>query len=494
MARKANKTLSETVELLELLEKHKTMNKALYYSPAPKQREFFNAGATIRERMFMAGNGVGKSLSGGYEDAMHLTGDYPDWWQGIRYTHPVTCWVACETGTLTRDIIQTILCGKFGVTSLFGTGFIPKDRFVDKPTLARGVTDAFDTIQVAHKTNGVFDGVSTCSFKSFEQGRQKFQGENLDFGHCDEEPPMDVYTEFLARIRKTDKSRMIVTFTPLHNITDLIVWFRDGNINRKTVTMSLDEATWYSEETKERMVSGYPPHEREARRYGIPMLGGGRIFPYPQDMISEPAIEYIPPHWKKIWGVDFGVGHPFAAVLALWDVDNDVIHIYHCIRLVADSNTPFNSQPMFHAARMRQAGASVPVAWPHDGNQREIGNNNQTVSSLYKAHGLLMLPTHATFPDGGYSTEAGIKEMDERMMGGRFRVASHLSEWWEEYNSYHRDDGKIVKKHDDLMSATRIAVMAKRFAKPVPLGMWVQNRKGNNTGLARGANDNPLDW
>ena len=46
------------------------------------QREFHEAGAVHRERLFMAGNQLGKTVAGSFEWAMHLTGDYPDWWNG----------------------------------------------------------------------------------------------------------------------------------------------------------------------------------------------------------------------------------------------------------------------------------------------------------------------------------------------------------------------------------------------------------------------------
>lgn len=43
-----------------------------------KHMEFFEAGAEFKERCFMAGNRVGKTESGGgYETALHLTGQYP---------------------------------------------------------------------------------------------------------------------------------------------------------------------------------------------------------------------------------------------------------------------------------------------------------------------------------------------------------------------------------------------------------------------------------
>lgn len=75
-----------------------------------------------------------------------------------------------------------------------------------------------------------------------------------------------------------------------------------------------------------------------------------------------------------------------------------------------------------------------------------------------------MLPERATFQDGGNGLEAGILELLDRMRTGRFKVASHLNDWWEEFRLYHRKDGLIVKERDDLMSATRYGVMMLRFA------------------------------
>ena len=88
-----------------------------------------------------------------------------------------------------------------------------------------------------------------------------------------------------------------------------------------------------------------------------------------------------------------------------------------------------------------------------------------------------MLDVHATWPDGGVSTEAGIMEIQDRMTSGRFKVAAHLTQWFEEFRMYHRKDGQIVKERDDLMSATRIGVMMKRFAKQVQLGSDQRKRR-----------------
>jgi len=54
--------------------------------------------------------------------------------------------------------------------------------------------------------------------------------------------------------------------------------------------------------------------------------------------------------------------------------------------------------------------------------------------------------------------------MLERMQTGRLKVAAHLADWWEEFRMYHRANGLIVKERDDLLCATRYALMMLRYA------------------------------
>lgn len=428
------------------------------FKPYPKQLAFFAAGAEHRERMLTAGNQLGKTEGGAYETMCHLTGEYPDWWPGRRFTRPPRGWLCGESSLAARDIIQAKLCGPPGVEAGLGTGLIPRAAFADQPTLARGVTDAFDTIFVKHASGGI----SRATFKSYEQGRKKFQGEPVDFIWCDEEPPMDIYSECLTRTTAT-RGMIYTTFTPLQGRTELYSRFADEG-KGWMVTMRMADVTHISPEDRDKLLADYPVHERESRANGEPIRGSGRIFPYPDEMIMEPALEYIPPHWLKLWSVDFGIGHPFAAVLNLYDKDNDVIHVHACIRIK-------DQLPIMHAAAMKPIGSAVPVAWPHDGNRRvEGGDTAQTLRELYRREGLLMLGEHATWPDGGYSTEAGILEMQQRMQTNRYKVANHLGEWFEEFREYHRKDGMIVRLRDDLMSASRIGVMARRHGRQVPLG------------------------
>jgi len=151
------------------------------YKPYPKQIEFHTAGATHRERLLMAANQSGKTTAGGMETAIHATGRYPDDWQGKRFDKPTVGWVAGTTGETTRDTVQRILLGRPGQ---HGTGSIPKDAIVELVP-GRGVADLLDSIRVAH----VSGGASTIGIKSYQRGRESFQGETLDFLWFDEEPP-----------------------------------------------------------------------------------------------------------------------------------------------------------------------------------------------------------------------------------------------------------------------------------------------------------------
>ena len=91
------------------------------------------------------------------------------------------------------------------------------------------------------------------------------------------------------------------------------------------------------------------------------------------------------------------------------------------------------------------------------------------VSALFGGVGVILgaFGAHAlraTFEDGSNGLEAGVSQMLDRMRSRRPRVFSTLEPWFREFRLYHRKDGIIVKKADDLMAATRYGMMMRRFA------------------------------
>ena len=183
-----------------------------------KHMEFFRAGNQHRERAFIAGNRVGKTITGAYETTAHLTGLYPEWWEGRRFEAPTNGWAAGDTNLTVRDIIQHELLGP---ADALGTGMIPAHLILGTSKKS-GVAHAVDTVSVRHVTGGV----SVLGLKSYAEGRANFQGTAKHFIWPDEEPPMDVWIEMLMRtmIVPDDPRGGIayLTFTPLSGWSEVV--------------------------------------------------------------------------------------------------------------------------------------------------------------------------------------------------------------------------------------------------------------------------------
>lgn len=209
--------------MLEEAQRRKDRRRLTEYAPYAKQREFHAAGLTHRERLLMAGNQLGKTYCGAAEAAIHLTGQYPDWWEGRRWDRPVRAWAGSKTGEVTRDGVQRYLVGEPKDESKWGMGMIPADSLLDWGR-RQGVPDALDNAIVRHASGGT----STLGFKSYDQGRQKWQSETLDFVWFDEEPPMDIYMEGLTRTNATG-GMTFITFTPLLGMSDVVSMFLEAS-------------------------------------------------------------------------------------------------------------------------------------------------------------------------------------------------------------------------------------------------------------------------
>ncbi len=222
--------------LLEERERRRKRRKLWTYYPEtgpfrralyPKHLAFFAAGAQHRERLMLAANRIGKTEGiGGYETTLHLTGLYPEWWQGRRFLKPVRAWMAGRTNETTRDILQMKMFGErahvAGHRRLAGTGLVPGDA-IGAIAWKQGVTGLVDHARVRH----VSGGWSVLGVKSYQQGRRSFEGTEQDLIWLDEEPPLDIYTECLVRTMTTD-GLVLLTFTPLDGMSEVVLSFLPG--------------------------------------------------------------------------------------------------------------------------------------------------------------------------------------------------------------------------------------------------------------------------
>lgn len=422
--------------------------KLSFYRPYLKQQIFHKSGAICRERLLRAGNQLGKTLAAAAETAIHATGKYPAWWEGKKFLTAPVIWAGGVTGEVTRDTIQRLLIGDANTN-----GFISKEDIIET-TPSRGVSNLVDTIFVRHASGGK----TRIRLKYYEQGREKWQGDTVHVVWLDEEPPMDIYTEALTRTNAT-RGIVYLTFTPLKGVSDVVRRFLyESSPDRSDTNMTIDDALHIPKEERQRIIDSYPAHEREARIYGTPVQGSGLIFPIAHDIIAcDPFdIDSVPFFWLEIAALDFGWDHPTAAVKLLYSPQDDIIYVTNTYKRK-------EATPIIHAAALRSWGKNITWAWPHDGLQHDKGSGEK-LRDIYAGQGLNMLAEHAQFEDGSIGVEAGVTEMLMRMETGRFKVFSHLSNWFEEFRLYHRKEGKIVKEYDDLISATRYACVSLRYA------------------------------
>lgn len=420
----------------------------------PWQIEWHNAGAENQERCLMAANRIGKTRTAAAEIAIHLTGEYPDWWRGRRLDGPIKAWAAAETSEDCKNIIQTALLGP---PDARGTGWIPGSRIVDVTWRQSGIPEVAETIMVRH----VSGKISRVTQKTYQQEARGFRGESLDLMWCDELVPLDIYTEGLTRLLDR-KGIMLVTFTPTEGPGDVVRHFMEAKpgsgIHIRNITW--DDAPHLDPVEKARLLASYPAFERDTRSKGVPMLGSGAIFPISDESIAVNPFE-LPNHWPRINGIDFGIDHPAAGAFCAVDRDSDMFYVYDCYKAPGET-------PVYHAAAMKKHGEWIPNAWPQDGFQKDKGSNI-AIKDQYRHHGLYLLREHAQYPDVRLnSLEAGLIEMYEYMRTGKFRVFHTLTALFEEKRLYHRKDGQVQRKYDDILSATRYAFMMRRYASHRP--------------------------
>ena len=292
-------------------------------------------------------------------------------------------------------------------------------------------------------------------------------GDSVDWYHIDEEPKDNkIVPQVITRTATGDGGnggRGILTFTPENGRTELVVKFTDD----PSKTQYLQRATWddayhLTEDTKEALLEEYPEWQRDMRTKGLPLLGHGLIFDIgDKDIKCDPFP--CPPHFYVINGMDFGFDHPQAHVQIWWDKDDDTFYVAH-----AWKKSKVLAEEAWGA--VKSWAEYAPTAWPSDGLQTEKGSGRQQ-KSYYSDVGWNMNNDHATWPTGvsdknNRSVEHGLVELYKLMKNGKFKVFSTLGSWLDEKMSYHRDEnGKIVKINDDLLDATRYAMMMRRYAK-----------------------------
>lgn len=457
----------QKIEILEEKKRRKDKRKlqdffALFYD---WQHDFNRATASYRSCALMAANQVGKSLTGCVIDAHHITGNYPEDWEGHIFKKPITAWLLGYSGEKTRDLLQHKLFGRLNsATRELEGGLIHKDMIVDHKTMS-GTVGAVREVRVKHKK-----GTSIVQFWSYSQGQHALMGDVVDWYHIDEEPEdQEIYPQVTTRTINGDDGRGgrgILTFTPENGKTELVTQFMDKPGKAQFImNATWDQAPHLTKEMKEEILSIYPAYQKNMRSKGDPLMGAGLIYQFDEDKIKIDRFD-IPDHWFLINGLDFGWDHPQAHIKMAWDRDQDIFYVTHAWK--RSLTQPYEA---WHV--VRPWTENVPVAWPGDGlqhKQQAEGKEAIQLKALYEQAGFYMLHEHATWEDGGNGVWVGIGEINGMFKTGRLYIFSDLFEVLAEIRQYHTKrskDGKIsiVKILDDLLDAIRYAYMMRRYAE-----------------------------
>lgn len=403
----------------------------------PKTLEFFRAGSMYKLRLFRAGNRIGKTFAALFEITCHLTGYYPDWWEGKVFNGPTDWWLCGVDTNLIKATLQPML---LGVVGSFGTGMIPYDC-LDFESLkeAQKADTPITHFRVKHRLGGY----SAAEFKSYESGRKAFQGSKKNI-HLDEEPPLPVFTECL--LRTAGDCILMMTFTPLEGLSETILNFCEDDPNiegpvgtgKYVVAAGWKDIPHLSEKDKQIILASIPEWARDARVNGIPQMGSGAIFPMEWEQISCPPV-VIGKDWKRYYGFD--VGNKTAAIWFAIDPLTGTHYGYHLYYREGQL-------PSVHVEGLAAPGLWIPGAIDTAARQRgQI--DGRKLFEMYEGLG-------CNIHNADKAVTTGLFTCWENLMTGKVKIFNTLLKFKEEYMQYRRDEkGNVVKKNDHIMDAFR---------------------------------------
>ena len=321
-------------------------------------------------------------------------------------------------------------------------------EYITSRNMKAGVPDAIDTAWIQH----ISGGHSLLTLKSYEQRREGFDGDAIEVIWLDEEATVPIYTECLLRSMTTG-GLLLLTFTPLSGLTELVQLFLPGGTldqtavgSRFVVSCTWDEVPHLSPEVKEELWASIPPYQRDARSKGIPQLGSGAIYPVPESDVVIADFQ-IPDHWPRAYALDVG-WNKTAAIWGAQDPETATIYLY-------SEYYRAQAEPVIHAEAIKARGSWIPGVI----DPAARGRSQRDGSRLMQCYQDLGLDLQ--FSEN--AVEAGLYEVWQLLSSGKLKVFESCQNWREEFRLYRRnEDGKIVKERDHLMDCTKYLCLSGR--------------------------------
>lgn len=442
--------LQELHEIIKPYLTYRKFNRIEFTNPFDYQDTFFKAGKTFNHRYLSAANRIGKTYAGAMEFAYHLTGRYPDNWQGRRIEGSGRVyWCIGLNLTMVADIQQKELLGtsNIGLTEEIGTGAIPRDCIEIKNGLEK---DGARCIKVRIKH--IDGGLNELAFFG-STDPDVLMGRKVAGVWMDEESPYSnsIYNQCIARVANGvgpgENGFIMITATPEQGETPLYLRFAQD----KTGLMYIQRATWwdsplFNDNQINELLAALDEHERDLRSKGIPAVGKGAVFKIADEAIKATDV-YPLPHWQVILASDWGnVKDPTVVVVCLHDPDNDIFYLYDLF--VFDESEEARSPQHVAQVINNSPYRGVPFLVPHD--QGIKSSANESNGKLLQRLGVNVPPDPAMNPPetmlrniklgtrttNRFSIETGLVEMRYLMSQGKLKVCDNCDQWFTEKHSY----------------------------------------------------------
>lgn len=459
-----NKLMDLSIDIAEDMKYHQLK----YFRPFDHQRTFFKTGVSER-RGILAANRIGKTVSTCFETAYHLTGLYPDWWEGHRFSGPITAMVAGEGWSQVALVLQNELLGTQDVkiTENLGSGAIPRECIVTATMRNDGANCI--GVEIKHKSGGN----SYLLFANYTQEVRQLQGFKLNLAVFDEQPPDDFFSEIVTRTATT-QGKVLCSFTPLKGLNGLVSKFWNKEEGYEYIRVSWDDVPEYDpwglpfllNETRRQLERDYLPHEREARIAGKPVMGKGAVFQlsnWPTYKTGEIDFTRLP-NIHRVISLDLGLVNDKTVIsLIYWEPYERVAYLHRQI-VVQGVEEAVPTQYINHLLRPEVFG--TPIVLPADASTTgRYTMSSSSIRELFESYELNVYEKAIMNPPDSQGRVTnhkayGINQMRQMLEVGSLMVNENCTHFLSEAQNYFVDEKGRFSDPDDCIDSARYGILA----------------------------------
>lgn len=351
----------EKIDYLELMQEKERRRQAdplRYARQHEKQKEATAAMQAIRALFW--GNRVGKTEWGGSEVTRYATANHP--YRSV--AEGVEIWACCPSYEVQEDTTQKKLLSYLPKQQIARIDYI-RGKIIKKITMKNG---------------------SVIAFKSYDQGREKFQGTGKRLIWFDEEPPKDIWEECFVRVEAGQQLDVILTMTAIKGMTWVYndIYKAVDNQDLFVSEAGWDDNPYLTEKQKEQMSRGLSAAALKVRREGKFTKRVGLVCSWWEPLQHIRHYDSLDRSWTWYEMLDGGFSDPAAYLLIGVDNDNSV-HVVNGYR-----------EPQLEAKRIKElrdtktSGLMITRGWTDNDDPRlqlELSNMGMHLEPIIKKPG-----------------------------------------------------------------------------------------------------------